>query len=60
MLKVNDFKFLMDYVASGVTPRGMEVADDFYERYAAIAKKEIDEKGFFGIPKRSPLYICRP
>lgn len=59
-LKVDDVKFLMDYVASGVTPRGMEVADNFYERYAAIAKKEIDDKGFFGIPKRSPLYICRP
>jgi ubiquinone/menaquinone biosynthesis C-methylase UbiE len=59
LLKVDDFPFLMDYVASGVTPRGMDVADDFYERYAAIAKKEIDEKGYFGIQKRSPLYICK-
>lgn len=60
LLKVDDVVFLMDYVASGVTPRGTEVTEDFYERYAAIVKKEIDEKGYFGIPKRSPLYICRP
>lgn len=59
LLKVDDLRFLIEYVASGVTPRGMKVADDFYERYAAIVKTEIDEKGYFGIPKRSPLYICR-
>ena len=59
LLKVDDLRALIDYVASGVTPRGMKVADGFYERYAAIAKKDMDEKGYFGIPKRSPLYICR-
>ena len=59
LLKVDDLKFLIDYVASGVTPRDMSVADDFYERYAKIVKEEMDEKGYFGVPKRSPLYICR-
>ncbi|MBC7952341.1 MAG: class I SAM-dependent methyltransferase [Rhodospirillaceae bacterium] len=58
MLQVTDLEFLIDYVASGVTPRGMKVADDFYEKYAAIAKKEMDAKGYFEIPKRSALFIC--
>lgn len=58
-LEVTSLDFLLEYVATGVTPRDMAVADDFYEKYEAIAKKEIDEKGYFGIPKRSPLYICR-
>ena len=60
LLKVDDLVFLIDYVASGVTPRDMKVSDDFYEKYAEIAEAEIKEKGFFGIPKRSPLYICCP
>lgn len=59
-LRVDDLQFLIEYVASGVTPRSMEVQDDFYDRYAAIAKAEMDETGYFEIPKRSPLYICRP
>ncbi len=59
LLKVDDLEFLLDYVASGVAPRDIPVTDDFYERYAGIAGAEIDENGFFGIPKRSPLYVCR-
>ena len=58
LLKVTDILILLDYVASGVAPRKIDLAEDFYERYANIAQKEIDEKGYFGILKRSPLYLC--
>ena len=58
-LKVTDLEILMDYVASGVEPRGIVLRDDFYDEYRSIAKKEIDKKGFFQIIKRSPLYICK-
>ena len=60
VLKVTDIQFLLDYVASGVKPRDMSVADDFFERYAALVQSEMNEKGYFEIPKRSPLFICRP
>jgi ubiquinone/menaquinone biosynthesis C-methylase UbiE len=59
-LEVTDIQFMLDYVASGVKPRDMSVADDFFERYAAVIQAEMDEKGYFGIPKQSPLFICRP
>ena len=49
----------MDYVASGVEPRNIKLVDDFYDKYRNIAKKEIEEKGYFEIVKRSPLYICK-
>ena len=58
-LKVTDLEILMDYVASGVEPRGIVLRDDFYDEYRSIAKKEIDKKGYFQIIKRSPLYICK-
>lgn len=58
-LKVTDLKILKDYVASAVEPRGIVLRDDFYDEYSSIAKKEIDEKGYFQIIKRSPLYICK-
>ncbi len=60
MLEVTDIQFMLNYVASGVKPRDMSVGDDFFERYAALVQAEMDEKGYFGIPKRSPLFICRP
>ena len=59
LLKVTDMQILLDYVRTGVEPRNIAVASDFYEKYSVIAKKEMDAKGYFGIPKRSPLYICR-
>ena len=58
-LKVTDLEILMNYVASGVEPRGIKLRDDFYEKYKEIAKKEIDKQGYFQIIKRSPLYICK-
>lgn len=58
-LKVTDLEILMDYVASGVEPRGIVLRDNFYDEYRSIAKKDIDEKGYFQIIKRSPLYICK-
>lgn len=58
-LKVTDLDILMDYVASGVEPRNIKLVDDFYDKYRKIAKKEIEEKGYFEIVKRSPLYICK-
>jgi len=59
VLKVTDIQFLLDYVASGVKPRDMSVGDNFFERYAAIVSKEMEDQGHFAIPKRSPVYICR-
>ena len=58
-LKVTDLEILMDYVASGVEPRGIVLRDDFYDEYRSIAKNEINKKGYFEIIKRSPLYICK-
>ena len=49
----------MNYVASGVEPRNIQLKDNFYEKYSNIAKKEIDTNGYFEIIKRSPLYICK-
>jgi len=59
VLEVTDIQFMLDYVASGVKPRDMSVADDFFERYAAVVSKEMEDQGYFAIPKRSPVYICR-
>ena len=58
LLRVTDITILLDYVATGVRPRNMPVADGFFEEYANIVSREIEEKGYFGVPKRSPLYIC--
>ena len=58
-LKVTDLDILMNYVASGVEPRNIKLKESFYDEYREIAKKEIDENGFFQIIKRSPLYICK-
>tara|TARA_Y100000816_G_C25971015_1_gene506709 strand:- start:105 stop:926 length:822 start_codon:yes stop_codon:yes gene_type:complete len=58
-LKVTDLDILMDYVASGVEPRNIRLKDSFYDEYRAIAKKDIEQKGYFQIIKRSPLYICK-
>ena len=58
-LKVTDLEILMNYVASGVEPRNIKLKDSFYDEYSKIAKDEIDNKGYFEIIKRSPLYICK-
>ena len=58
-LKVTDLEILMNYVASGVEPRNIQLKDNFYEEYSNIAKREIDTNGYFEIIKRSPLYICK-
>ena len=56
-LKVTDLEILMDYVASGVEPRGIVLRDDFYDEYRSIAKKEIDKKGYFQIIKITTIYM---
>lgn len=59
LLKVDDMDILMDYIKSGVEPRNIVLRDGFFEDYRKIAQAEMDKNGFFGIMKRSPLYICR-
>ena len=59
ILKVTDTEIMMNYVASGVEPRGIKLKENFYEEYKEIVEKEINENGFFKIIKRSPLYICK-
>jgi len=59
LLKVTDLEIMIGYVKSGVEPRNIKLADDFYDRYSEIVKKDIKEKGYFAIAKRSPLYICK-
>lgn len=58
-LKVTDEDTLIHYVASGVEPRNIELRSDFYDRYREGVRNEMKAKGFFGIPKRSPLFICK-
>ncbi len=58
MLKVTDISIMINYVKSSLEPRNIKVCDDFYEKYTDIIKNSINEKGYFPIPKRSPLYIC--
>lgn len=60
VLEVTDFDFLLDYIASGVVPRDMPVSEDFFQRYAEIAAKEMEKTGHFDIPKRSALFQCWP
>lgn len=59
LLKVTDMEILINYVKSGVEPRNISLASGFWEKYTAIARQEMDAQGYFGIPKRSPLYLCR-
>ncbi len=59
LLKVTDLDVMIGYVQSAVEPRHIEIKSDFYDRYAEIVADEINEKGYFGIQKRSPLFICR-
>ena len=58
-LRVTDLEILVNYVASGVEPRNIKLKDNFYDEYKKIAEKEVKEKGYFEIIKRSPLYVCR-
>jgi len=58
-LRVTDWDTLRGFVASGVEPRGINLVENFYEDYKKIYDKEIDNKGYFLIIKRSPLYICK-
>jgi hypothetical protein len=37
----------------------MDLKESFYDEWAKIVKDEVHEKGFFGILKRSPNFICR-
>ena len=59
LLKVTDADFMMDYVRSTTEPRKMNLKDDFYEQYSKIVVKEVSEQGYFGILKRSPIFICK-
>ena len=59
LLKVNNMEILINYVKSGVEPRNITLANGFWENYAAICAMEMNSRGFVGIMKRSPLYICR-
>lgn len=59
LLKVTDLDIMIGYLKSTTEPRKMDLKDNFYEQFANIVKKEIQEKGYFGILKRSPLFICR-
>ena len=58
-LQVTDWEILMGFVASGVEPRGINLVDGFYDEYKKIFEKELNERGYFQIIKRSPLYICK-
>jgi len=59
LLKVTDLDIMIGYLKSTTEPRKMDLRDDFYDQFANIVKKDIKEKGYFGILKRSPLFICR-
>ncbi len=59
LLKVTDLDVMINYVKSGVEPRNIKVSPDFYSRYSDIVRKDIERKGYFGIQKRSSLYICK-
>ena len=58
LLKVTDSDFMLEYVKSTTEPRKMNLKSSFYEEYSKIVENEINEKGYFGIPKRSPHFIC--
>ena len=58
-LQVTDWEILMGFVASGVEPRGINLVENFYDKYKEIYDDEIKKKGYFQIIKRSPLYICK-
>ena len=58
-LQVTDWEILMGFVASGVDPRGINLVENFFDKYKEIYDDEIKKKGYFQIIKRSPLYICK-
>ena len=58
LLKVTDLSFMIDYIKSTTEPRKMNLKNSFYDEYSEIVKKEIQAKGYFGILKRSPHFIC--
>jgi len=58
LLKVTDPDFMLEYIKSTTEPRKMDLKESFYDEWAKIVKDEVDEKGFFGILKRSPHFIC--
>ena len=58
LLKVTDLNVMIDYMKSTTEPRKMNLKSSFYEEYSKIVENEINEKGYFGIPKRSPHFIC--
>ena len=59
LLKVTDSDFMLEYIKSTTEPRKMDLKESFYDEWAKIVKDEVDEKGFFGILKRSPNFICK-
>ena len=50
---------MLEYIKSTTEPRKMDLKESFYDEWAKIVKDEVDEKGFFGILKRSPNFICK-
>jgi hypothetical protein len=59
-IRVDQIQLILDYVRSAVEPRKIKVADDFYDKFAEIVGNDIENKGYFEIPKRSPIYLCKP
>ena len=57
-IRINNVQLVLDYVKSAVEPRKIKVNDNFYEEYGKIVQNDIESKGYFEIPKRSPLYRC--
>jgi ubiquinone/menaquinone biosynthesis C-methylase UbiE len=58
-LLIDDLEPLLDYVASGIVPRAVPVASDFFERFSDRINLEIKRNGHFFLQKRSSLYILR-
>jgi len=59
LLKVTHVDIMIDYVKSTTEPRKMDLRSDFYDKYREVVENEIKEKGYFGILKRSPLFVCQ-
>jgi len=59
LLKVTDPVMMIDYVKSTTEPRKMNLKSSFYDEYSEIIKNELQNNGYFGILKRSPLFICQ-
>jgi len=59
-IRVDQIQLILDYVRSAIEPRKIKVADDFYQKYAELVGHDIENKGYFEIPKRSPIYLCKP